>query len=374
VTDSNKAVFLGYASEDAEAAQRIRATLRSAGIEGWLDESELRGGDAWDAAIRKQIKACALFMPIISANSCARAEGYFRFEWKLSIDRSHLMAAEKAFILPVAIDAIREVDALVPDKFREMQWMRLPGGDFTRACTERLSLLLSRDARLAPAPVSTGAAIIIDVPRGRTDRASTQVHGSPAQVAASSFHFISPALTVPDKPSIAVLPFSNMSADPEQDYFADGMVEDIIAALSRFNQLFVISRNSSFTYKGRAMAERCDLMVHHGGHSSVMTGLSAGTPAVIIPTITERESNARRVTALGAGEIVLPVDGADGEKHIDVADFSAKVHRVLSEPSYRRSAHRISESMHKLGGIQEATDRIERFADSNHRSGATKPA
>jgi hypothetical protein len=58
---------------------------------------------------------------------------------------------------------------------------------------------------------------------------------------------------------------------------------------------------------GRAMAEHCDLMVHHGGHSSVMTGLSAGTPAVIIPTITERESNARRLAALGAGEIVLPL-------------------------------------------------------------------
>jgi adenylate cyclase len=55
------------------------------------------------------------------------------------------------------------------------------------------------------------------------------------------------------KPSIAVLPFTNMSGDPEQEYFADGMVEDIITALSRFNQLFVIARNSSFTYKGRAV-------------------------------------------------------------------------------------------------------------------------
>ena len=113
---------------------------------------------------------------------------------------------------------------------------------------------------------------------------------------------------------------------------------------------------------GRAMAEHCDLMVHHGGHSSVMTGLSAGTPAVIIPTITERESNARRLTALGAGEIVLPVDGADGEKHIDVADFSTKVHRVLNDAGYLRSARRVAESMRKFGGAQEAAERIERFA------------
>src|SRR5258708_28369043 len=60
-------------------------------------------------------------------------------------------------------------------------------------------------------------------------------------------------LAIPDKPSIAVLPFTNMSGDPEQDYFADGMVEEIITALSHFRQLFVIARNSSFTYKGRAV-------------------------------------------------------------------------------------------------------------------------
>jgi TolB-like protein len=60
-------------------------------------------------------------------------------------------------------------------------------------------------------------------------------------------------IALPDRPSIAVLPFQNMSGDPEQDYFADGMVEDIITALSRFKSLFVIARNSSFTYKGKAV-------------------------------------------------------------------------------------------------------------------------
>jgi TolB-like protein len=61
------------------------------------------------------------------------------------------------------------------------------------------------------------------------------------------------ALALPDKPSIAVLPFENMSGDPEQGYFVDGMVEEIITALSRIRWLFVIARNSSFTYKGRAV-------------------------------------------------------------------------------------------------------------------------
>jgi TolB-like protein/class 3 adenylate cyclase/Tfp pilus assembly protein PilF len=62
-----------------------------------------------------------------------------------------------------------------------------------------------------------------------------------------------PVLPLPDKPSIAVLPFQNISGDPEQEYFADGMVEEIITALSRFKNLFVIARNSSFTYRGRAV-------------------------------------------------------------------------------------------------------------------------
>jgi adenylate cyclase len=64
---------------------------------------------------------------------------------------------------------------------------------------------------------------------------------------------LAPLLTLPDKPSIAVLPFQNMSGDPEQEYFADGMVEEIITALSRIRWLFVIARNSTFTYKGRAV-------------------------------------------------------------------------------------------------------------------------
>ena len=75
--------------------------------------------------------------------------------------------------------------------------------------------------------------------------AATAQPGSPASQA--------PALALPDKPSIAVLPFQNMSGDPEQDYFADGMVEDIITTLSGLKSLFVIARNSSFTYKSKAV-------------------------------------------------------------------------------------------------------------------------
>jgi tetratricopeptide (TPR) repeat protein len=161
VTETGKAVFLSYASQDAEAVGRISEALRAAGIEVWFDQSELRGGDAWDASIRRKIKSCALFIPLISANTRARTEGYFRLEWKLAIDRSHLMATERAFLLPVAIDASGESDTTVPDRFRDVQWTRLDAGVPTKGFVERVSRLLAtgneaRDEH-PPIPVSPGA-------------------------------------------------------------------------------------------------------------------------------------------------------------------------------------------------------------------------
>src|SRR5215831_13765378 len=110
------AVFLSYASQDADAARKICDALRVAGIEVWFDQSELRGGDAWDHAIRKQVKTCALFIPVISRHTHDRDEGYFRLEWKLAVDRCHLMAADKPFLLPVVVDDTRDDDERVPER------------------------------------------------------------------------------------------------------------------------------------------------------------------------------------------------------------------------------------------------------------------
>ncbi len=140
--DSSRAVFLSYASQDAETARRICDALRTAGVEVWFDQSELRGGDAWDQKIRRQIKECVLFVPIISANTQSRLEGYFRLEWKLAEDRSHLMAKGRPFILPVCIDDTKDWDAQVPDAFMVVQWTRLPGGEASAAFCDRVKVLL----------------------------------------------------------------------------------------------------------------------------------------------------------------------------------------------------------------------------------------
>src|SRR6516162_8213992 len=269
------AVFLSYASEDAAAAERVAAALRSAGIEVWFDKSELRGGDAWDRRIRDQIHDCRLFIALISAHTEARDEGYFRREWKLAVDRTHDMLEKKAFLLPVAIDATPERRAAVPDKFHEVQWTRLPGGETPPAFVERVRRLLSPEA-----PYPVGAAVSAQSGAVGISRAPAQSAWSPKRgllaaaaaiavlgviayvaiekiwiskpaasapaVAASA----APAAFTPPPHSIAVLPFINMSGDKEQQYFSDGLTEELLNSLSRINKLQVAAPTSSFSFQG----------------------------------------------------------------------------------------------------------------------------
>src|SRR5579872_6534977 len=157
MTDPQKAVFLSYASQDAEPASRICDALTAAGVEVWFDQSALRGGEAWDSSIRKQIKACALFIPVISSNSHARIEGYFRLEWKLAVDRSHLIAPDQPFLLPVVIDETPQADERIPERFRELQWTRAPDGETTANFVQRIVRLLARETDSAAdrSPVTT---------------------------------------------------------------------------------------------------------------------------------------------------------------------------------------------------------------------------
>ena len=112
---------------------------------------------------------------------------------------------------------------------------------------------------------------------------------------------------------------------------------------------------------GLQLAKKCDLMIHHGGYGSCQTGLYTGTPAVIIPTFSERESNARRVEAAGAGECVLPRAGNSRKKEIDLEEFREKINRVLSTPSYKLNSQKQSQRLMSFGGTQKAVQLIEDF-------------
>jgi hypothetical protein len=145
-------VFLSYASEDRPAAQRIRDALPSFGLEVWYDESDLVGGDAWDQKIRRQIRECNYFMPVISAHTEARHEGYFRREWRMAVERTLDMADDHVFLLPVVIDGTTEAGARVPEKFRAVQWLRLPDGQPTAALEAVCRRLVSGESTSTKTP------------------------------------------------------------------------------------------------------------------------------------------------------------------------------------------------------------------------------
>ena len=161
-TNRAGAVFLSYASEDADAAARICEALRAAGVEVWFDRSELRGGDAWDSLIKKQIHDCALFVPLISAHTNARTEGYFRREWKLATRRLLDISDDAAFLVPLVIDDTREAAARVPEEFLSVQWTWLPGGEAPPAFATRVRQLLGMDLPLVPSAKVKATGVVRD--------------------------------------------------------------------------------------------------------------------------------------------------------------------------------------------------------------------
>ena len=221
-----QAIFLSYASQDTDAARRICDALRAVGLEVWFDQSELRGGDAWDASIRKQIKECALFVPMISCNTQAREEGYFRLEWKLAVDRSHLMADNKAFFVPVLLGDVSEPTALVPDKFRERQWSRLNDENGIAAFVGRVAKLLA----------------------GSGSPANSAREAAPVR----EFGSASLGPQADETPSIAVLAFANRSASADDEYFSDGLADELLNVLAKIRGLRVAARTSAFSFKGKS--------------------------------------------------------------------------------------------------------------------------
>jgi hypothetical protein len=139
------AVFVSYAREDLAAVQKLKTGLDTAGIKAWFDMERLEGGDDYDRMIRRNIARCSFFVPVVSATTERRLEGYFRREWSYAIDRTRNIAEGALFVLPVCIDDTDAVAARVPDHFKTVHFTRLPGGEATPEFVRRLQALL--DAR-----------------------------------------------------------------------------------------------------------------------------------------------------------------------------------------------------------------------------------
>lgn len=226
--ENNKAIFLSYASQDVAVARCVCDALRAAGLEVWFDQSELRGGDAWDAAIRTQVKECALFVPLISASTNARSEGYFRREWNLAVHRMLDMADDQPFLLPVVIDDTPEPAARVPDRFRERQWSRLPGGAMATEFAARAARLLASEATVSVA------------------------NPAPSRASPSTMR----ATREDDGFWVAVLPFAHGGIDPGIAPLADGLSEGVITGMSHFSYLRVMARGTTLRYASMAADAR----------------------------------------------------------------------------------------------------------------------
>lgn len=139
---ADHAVFISYAREDLAAVQRLKTGLDAAGIVAWFDMERLEGGDDFTRKIRGNVGRCGFFIPVISATTQRRVEGWFRREWNWAVDRMQGMAAGARFILPVCIDDTAEASALVPEEFLRAHWMRLPGGKMSADVAARLAELI----------------------------------------------------------------------------------------------------------------------------------------------------------------------------------------------------------------------------------------
>ena len=139
----DNAVFISYAREDLPAVQRLKAGLDAAGIKTWFDLDRLEGGDDYDRKIQRNIARCSYFIPVVSATTERRLEGYFRREWSYAIDRSRNIAEGALFIVPVCIDDTAASSAHVPDKFKALHITRLPAGEVTPEFARHLQDFLS---------------------------------------------------------------------------------------------------------------------------------------------------------------------------------------------------------------------------------------
>jgi hypothetical protein len=135
----DNAVFISYARDDLPAVQQIKVGLEAAGITTWFDIDRLEVGDDYDRKIQRNVARCSYFIPVVSATTQRRPEGYFRREWNYALDRVRNMADGALFILPVSIDATTAAEALVPDKFKALHFTQLPGGRVQPEFVQRLS-------------------------------------------------------------------------------------------------------------------------------------------------------------------------------------------------------------------------------------------
>ena len=201
-------VFLSYSSADKANALAIVAGLEDQGIRCWIAPRDIPAGSEYGQQIVEAIKTCRIVVVIFSAD--ANTSPHVRRE----VERA--VSAER-IIVPVRIEDVAPTGAM----------------EYALSNTHWLDALTGSIETHIPTLVATTRRMLGTAATGEPEKSAFQ--------------------SVAARPSIVVLPFNNMSGDPEQEYFSDGITEDIITDLSKVSGLFVVARNTAFTYKGKSV-------------------------------------------------------------------------------------------------------------------------
>jgi TolB-like protein/Tfp pilus assembly protein PilF len=265
--DAARSIFISYASQDGVAANKICAALEAAGLQCWIAPRDVRPGEPYAAAIVEAINACRLLLLVLTKNAVDSRHVLREVERASSKNRSVLSLRLDACELPPELEYFLSANqwldtfggtlesvlpALIESVRRSARTDARPAATSAAAASpsRRLKRPLVALAALAVAVLGYFAFDKLWLPRhltaGTTGTAAPPATSAPGAATAGS---ATPAFTPPPH-SIAVLPFVNMSGDPKQDYFSDGMSEELLNSLASVRDLQVAARTSSFSYKG----------------------------------------------------------------------------------------------------------------------------
>ncbi len=250
MTEPSHAVFLSYASQDAEAAQRICEALRAAASRFGSIRASCGAGTPGTSRSASKSRPAPCSSRSSRTTRTIASRGISASSGSSAVDRSHLISGDHAFLLPIVIDDTRDDDERVPERFREVQWTRLPGGVTPAAFVERVRRLLSgepaQESTRPPRPAHASAATAIRkpvLPFWRSKAAllphcacsctrTRLLRGQPTRTLEAWRGGRSSAAFAPPPHSVAVLPFVNLSGDKEQEYFSDGLTEELLNSLA----------------------------------------------------------------------------------------------------------------------------------------------